>query len=255
MKARLVAYLVTLWAVLTLNFLLPRLLPGDPLSALLDPESSYYVFNAELRAALEAYYGLDRPLPAQYAAYLKGAATGDLGRSIRLNKPVGELLAAHLPWTLLLTGTALGLASLFGLLGGAEAANEGSYEILITGFGGLGADADQLRRNFASSSQSTGFSRALGYSNAEFDAPAGAQVTMTDPTEREAALDQMQAILAHDLPALALYYTARVVVYNAEILDNWYFTPGGYGGGIPQPYNKHQYIVGVPEGLAIRSSQ
>jgi peptide/nickel transport system permease protein len=122
MKARLVAYLVTLWAVVTLNFLLPRLLPGDPLSALLDPESSNYVFNADVRAALEAYYGLDQSLVVQYAAYLKGAAVGDLGRSIRLNQPVGELLAAHLPWTLLLTGTALGLSSLLGLLGGAEAA-------------------------------------------------------------------------------------------------------------------------------------
>lgn len=122
MRSSVVAYLVTLWIVLTLNFLLPRLLPGDPLSALLDPESSDYVFNTEVRAALETYYGLDRPLPAQYASYLKGAVTGDLGHSIRLNRPVGELLAARLPWTLLLTGTALGLASLLGLLGGAEAA-------------------------------------------------------------------------------------------------------------------------------------
>ncbi|MEJ2208005.1 MAG: ABC transporter permease [Anaerolineae bacterium] len=122
MKSRLLAYTFTLWLVLTLNFLLPRLLPGDPLSALLDPESSDYVYNADARAALEAYYGLDRPLPAQYLAYLKGVVTGDLGRSIRLNRPVGELLAAHLPWTLLLTGTALGLASLLGLLAGTEAA-------------------------------------------------------------------------------------------------------------------------------------
>jgi peptide/nickel transport system permease protein len=122
MKSRLVAYGVTLWVVLTLNFLLPRLLPGDPLAALLDPESSDYVFEAEVRTALEAYYGLDRPLAVQYIAYLKGAVTGDLGRSIRLNRPVAELLAGHLPWTLLLVGTALGLASLFGLLGGAEAA-------------------------------------------------------------------------------------------------------------------------------------
>ncbi|MCL7452147.1 MAG: ABC transporter substrate-binding protein [Anaerolineae bacterium] len=134
-------------------------------------------------------------------------------------------------------------------------ANEGSYEILITGFGGLGGDADQLRRSFASSSQSRGFSRALGYSNAKFDALAAAQVLMTDPAQREAALNEMQAILAEDLPALALYYTTRVVVYNAEAFDNWYFTPGGYGGGIPQPYNKHQFIVGVPEGLAIRGGE
>jgi peptide/nickel transport system permease protein len=122
MKSRLVTYLVTLWVVLTLNFVLPRLLPGDPLSALLDPESSDYVFEPEVRASLEAYYGLDRPPLAQYAAYLRGAFTGDLGRSIRFNRPVIELIAAHLPWTLLLVGTALTLASLFGLLGGAEAA-------------------------------------------------------------------------------------------------------------------------------------
>jgi len=122
MKARIFAYLVTLWVVLTLNFLLPRLLPGDPLAALLDPESSDYVFNAEVRSALEAYYGLDQPLPVQYATYLAGVVTGDLGRSIRLNRPVGELLAGHLPWTLLLTGTALGTASLLSLLVGAEAA-------------------------------------------------------------------------------------------------------------------------------------
>jgi peptide/nickel transport system permease protein len=122
MRPHKVIYLVTLWAVLTLNFFLPRLLPGDPLSALLDPESSEYVFNAEVRAALEAYYGLDRPLIQQYVAYLKDAVTGDLGRSIRLNRPVVELIGSHLPWTLLLTGTALGLASLIGILGGAEAA-------------------------------------------------------------------------------------------------------------------------------------
>jgi peptide/nickel transport system substrate-binding protein len=134
------------------------------------------------------------------------------------------------------------------------AATEGSYELLITGFGGLGADPDQLRRNFASSSQSRGFSRGLGYRNAEFDALAGAQVTMTDPAQRAAALDQMQAILAQDLPALALYYTDRVVVYNADIFDNWYYTPGGFGGGVPMPYNKHQYIVGLPEGLTIKGT-
>lgn len=121
-KRRALSYVLTLWAVVTINFLLPRLLPGDPLAALLDPENSEYVFDTQVRAALEAYYGLDRPLPVQYGRYLLGAVTGDLGRSIRLNQPVGELIRTHLPWTLLLTGTALVLASLVGLLGGTEAA-------------------------------------------------------------------------------------------------------------------------------------
>jgi peptide/nickel transport system substrate-binding protein len=134
------------------------------------------------------------------------------------------------------------------------AATEGSYQVLITGFGGLGADPDQLRRNFASSSQASGFSRAVGYHNADFDALAEAQVSMSDPAERRTAVDRMQAILAQDLPALALYYTDRVVVYNAQVFDNWYYTPSGFGGGVPMPYNKHQFIVGVPEGLVIKGT-
>jgi len=122
MKRRTLGYLVSFWAILTFNFLLPRWLPGDPLAALLDPESSDYVFNPQVRDALEDYYGLDRPLAQQYTSYLTGAFTGDLGQSIRLNQPVGDLLREHLPWTLLLTFTALGIASLLGVVSGSEAA-------------------------------------------------------------------------------------------------------------------------------------
>jgi len=131
-------------------------------------------------------------------------------------------------------------------------AKEGNYDIILTGFGGLGGDPDQLRRNFAANSANSGFSRAIGYNNPAFNELAEAQVSMTDPAERQAAIDKMQAILAEDLPALALYYTARIVVFNSEVFDNWYFTPGGYAGGIPQPYNKHQFITGLPAGLMIR---
>ncbi|MEW6579676.1 MAG: ABC transporter substrate-binding protein [Chloroflexota bacterium] len=129
---------------------------------------------------------------------------------------------------------------------------EGTYEMAVVGFGGLGGDPDQLRRSFASSSPLRGFARALGYSNPDFDALAGAQLGMTDPQARRDAVNAMQAILAEDLPVLPLYYTARVVVFNAAVFDNWTYTPGGWGGGIPMPYNKHQFIVGTPTGLAIR---
>jgi peptide/nickel transport system substrate-binding protein len=132
------------------------------------------------------------------------------------------------------------------------AAVEGNYEIGVFGFGGLGGDPDQLRRSFASGSQVRGFSRALGYRNPDFDALAGAQLNMTDPAARRDAIFEMQSILAEDLPVLPLYYTARVVILNADVFDNWYYTPGGWGGGIPMPYNKHQFIVGQPTGLEIR---
>ena len=132
------------------------------------------------------------------------------------------------------------------------AASEGRYEILLVGFGGLGGDPDLLSRTFASFSQMQGFSRALGYANPDFDALARQQIGQFQAAERASLIDQMQALLADDLPVLALYYTDRVVVFNAEVFDNWYFTPGGYGGGIPMPFNKHQFIIGIPEGLEIR---
>lgn len=115
-------YLLTLWLLLTLNFLLPRLLPGDPLSALLDPQSSDYVYDPKVRSALEDYYGLNEALEEQYIAYLQDIAAGDLGQSIRLKQPVSIILREHLPWTLLLTSTALVVASIIGLWGGTEAA-------------------------------------------------------------------------------------------------------------------------------------
>lgn len=118
---RLVPYLLTLWVVLTLNFLLPRLLPGDPLDALFDRDAASYVADEAVRGRLAAYYGLDRPLGQQYLAYLGGAAQGNLGWSIWLNQPVCELIAGRLPWTLLLTLTSLTLASLIGIWLGAEA--------------------------------------------------------------------------------------------------------------------------------------
>lgn len=118
---RLVAYGLTLWAVLTLNFFLPRLLPGDPLNALFDREMASYVADEAVRARLAAYYGLDRPLGAQYIEYLSKTVRGDLGWSIWLNRSVGQLILDHLPWTLLLTLTAITLASLIGVWLGAEA--------------------------------------------------------------------------------------------------------------------------------------
>lgn len=118
---RFAAYALTLWAVVTLNFFLPRLLPGDPLHALFDRDTASYVADETVRARLAAYYGLDRPIAVQYIEYLSKTLRGDWGWSIWLNRPVGQLIRDHLPWTLLLTLTAIALASLIGVWLGAEA--------------------------------------------------------------------------------------------------------------------------------------
>ncbi|GAC1341512.1 MAG: ABC transporter permease [Candidatus Dormibacteria bacterium] len=114
-------YLGTLLLLVSLNFLLPRLLPGDPLSALSDPSAPTYVQNDDTRASLSAYYGLDRPLSVQYVRYLDDLAHGSLGTSIRYNAPVSSVIGERLPWTLLLVGTALTVATVLGLLAGTHA--------------------------------------------------------------------------------------------------------------------------------------
>ncbi|CAN5626498.1 ABC transporter permease [soil metagenome] len=112
------SYAVTLFLLVTLNFFLPRALPGDPLVSLSDPRSATYVGDDERRAAVEAYYGLDRPMVEQYGHYLGGLLTGDLGTSIQTNASVAGLLAERLPWTLLLVGTGLIAATVIGILAG-----------------------------------------------------------------------------------------------------------------------------------------
>lgn len=116
------AYAVLLFLLLSLNFVLPRALPGEPIAALSNPRSELYVGDDSRRAAVERYYGLDRPAAEQYGRYLAGLVQGDLGTSIRYNAPVTEVIAGRLPWTLLLLGTALVTATVVGMLGGVHSA-------------------------------------------------------------------------------------------------------------------------------------
>ena len=68
--------------MVTLVFLLPRALPGDPLQSLDDPDSGTFVEDNRSRELVAAYYGLDKPLLSQYRSYLGDLADGELGWSI-----------------------------------------------------------------------------------------------------------------------------------------------------------------------------
>ena len=115
--------LLTLWFAVTVTFLMLRLLPGDPALALASPN-----MTAETRAIILASYGLDRPLIVQYGLYLGQLAQGNLGVSFTQSIPVLDVLAAWLPWTLLLTGTALLLTVVLGIpLGVLAAARRGGF--------------------------------------------------------------------------------------------------------------------------------
>jgi peptide/nickel transport system permease protein len=91
---RLLLAIPVLLGVATLVFSLIHLIPGDPVQAMLGDAAS-----PESVADMRGKLGLDRPLYVQYVAFLKAAARGDLGTSLRTNEPVTAAIAARLPAT------------------------------------------------------------------------------------------------------------------------------------------------------------
>ena len=98
-------YLVALWAAVTLNFFIPRLLPGSPVDAVLAKLALRGPVDPGTRRAIEIMLGADddTPMIQQYFAYLGGLFTGDLGISVTyFPTPVTQIIAQSLPWTLVL---------------------------------------------------------------------------------------------------------------------------------------------------------
>ena len=114
-----VTYIIAFLLILALNFLLPRMLPGDPLMAIYGNEA-LIAMTPELEAHLVERFALDQPLWQQFGAYLAALVQGDAGYSYYYNSPVLSVVLGRLPWTLLLVGTALILSTLLGIVLGIE---------------------------------------------------------------------------------------------------------------------------------------
>ncbi len=112
-------YALALWAALTLNFLLPRLAPGDPIDYLLG--ESVQLSASDLQR-LRAEYGLDDSLLEQYVDYWARLTSGELGISVRFGEPVAKVLADRVPWTVLLVGIGTLASALLATAAGAAAA-------------------------------------------------------------------------------------------------------------------------------------
>jgi peptide/nickel transport system permease protein len=102
-----------LWASFTVAFLILFILPSDPVSIAVQGNSATPV-DQQAVADLQARYGLDQSLPAQYWTSLTHAVRGDFGTSISTGQPVTTAIGAALPNTLALACAALTLAVLFG---------------------------------------------------------------------------------------------------------------------------------------------
>ncbi|MCD8233669.1 MAG: ABC transporter permease [Cloacibacillus porcorum] len=114
---RLLSSFVVLAAVLVLNFLLFRMMPGDAVSTIIDPS-----FSPEAKENLRAIYGLDRPLWEQFVIYIRQMLTFSFGLSFLSRKPVWDELVSRLPVTLTLTVSSMALSSALGVWLGIKAA-------------------------------------------------------------------------------------------------------------------------------------
>ncbi len=132
---RLGAAAIVLFLGSVLVFLGVRALPGDPARVLAGQEA-----GPEAIAAIRHEYGLDRPIPVQYAHYVGHAIRGDFGRSTQDRIPVGHILAQRLPVTIELSALAMLVAVGVGVTAGIVAATRRGRlaDYVATGFGLVG---------------------------------------------------------------------------------------------------------------------
>ena len=109
--------LPVIWLVVSFVFLLIHLVPGDPIAQMLGEGAP----PADM-AAIRHTYGLDAPLSTQYVRYWTGVLHGDLGRSLRYNQSVTQLIAQRYPYTLQLTLASLFIAIVLSIPAGVRSA-------------------------------------------------------------------------------------------------------------------------------------
>lgn len=87
---RFIISLITIWVLATIVFFLIRVLPGDPFTS----EKT----TPQIRESMMKYYGLDKPLPVQYAKYIKNLLQGDMGYSLKYkNRTVNQVISNAFP--------------------------------------------------------------------------------------------------------------------------------------------------------------
>ena len=106
-----------LLGILTINFFIVHLAPGDPAEIFYNPDMS-----PEAKENIRRVYGLDRPLHVQYLKYIKGVASLEFGYSFAKKRPVADEILDSLPNTLILSILALIVDMILGILIGILAA-------------------------------------------------------------------------------------------------------------------------------------
>ncbi|GGL94462.1 ABC transporter permease [Nakamurella endophytica] len=114
--------LITAWAAISINFFLPRLMPGDPVQLMVARLQQQGAVSPNAMQAMQVAFGLDdhTSLIVQYFQYWGQLFRGDLGRSITFYpSSVSEVIGQALPWTLVLVGVSTVISFLLGTVLGA----------------------------------------------------------------------------------------------------------------------------------------
>ncbi len=120
LASRLVYLAITVFAVITLNSIIFRLMPGDPASMLIAER----ILKPEMIDEVRKMFGLDRPLWEQYVLYIQNLMRGYLGYSFHWRRPVMDVIMDRLPNTIILLGTSTAISLVLGIVLGIISAKK-----------------------------------------------------------------------------------------------------------------------------------
>jgi peptide/nickel transport system substrate-binding protein len=130
-----------------------------------------------------------------------------------------------------------------------SAALKADYEMAVIGYGGVGNDPDLLMRIRLSPRAIPLVAKAWGYNNARVEELGVQQLFTASDASRRAAVEEIQRIVADEVPFLSLYLPTPQQAFDKTTFDAWYFTPGGVGGGRPGALNVHAFVTGKKAGF------
>ena len=130
---RMINVVITIFGIMTLNFLLIHMMPGDPIANVIPKDPK---FPIALREQLIEKFHLNKPVWEQYAYYMKNTLTLDWGTSYKANGKVFDIIMGDMRWTLLLVGVSTIITIALGMALGAYSAYRrgGAFDVSATGF-------------------------------------------------------------------------------------------------------------------------
>lgn len=224
--------------------------PGNP--GYLAPHSPYYDPSVEQYRFDPAAAGrlLDQ------AGYKMGHSKTRLGLdgkplrfSLLVNSSspaVGQLVISSLAAIgIELTSQGVEIPVLFGRL------TPGDYDMAVAFNGGAKGDPDVIRQNFCTPGFDD-FRHTQGYNNPQLNALGQQQFAASDPAVRRQLVNEMQAMVATDIPILTLYYATSYLVFRKLVFDQWGSVHSGVDGGPFYNPQKHSYVFGVANAMKAR---